>query len=330
MHFARRSLIPDIYLMNTAEKKIKHHAVELGPVPLDRDDLPTVFRDPSSRAVVVFASELLACGGEEKTVELPACAATCSASKWLLDTGAAVHHVPKHTVHANEIFESDKVVRLRTANGIIETRDRVYVEVPGLDFRIEAVVLPKGEAALSVGRLIMQGFDFHWDQYDAVPVVHNPSGKQVLVWTEHHTPYVSGIDFQPIAVPALTGTADSDGVGLVPPAPEDSPPPQPPRAEPATVVDADDDPYAEDEVVDVRPKDRGPMSLSHMMTHYPFHPDCEVCVRANKKRRSHRRTNTARDNTPGSQHKNVVFSVSGGGGFLFPFSGRCTLVCSCV
>ena len=51
-------------------------------------------------------------------------------------------------------------MRLRTANGIIETFERAWVEVPGLDFRVEAVVLPKGEPALSVGRLIMDGASF--------------------------------------------------------------------------------------------------------------------------------------------------------------------------
>ena len=104
---------------------------------------------------------------------------------------------------------------------------------------------------------------------------------------------MSGDAFQPIDAPALPGIPAEDGDGSVPPEPlaeaaPDGAPPVPPPPEPF-------DDYGEDEAVDVRAKDRDPKSLSHLMTHFPFNPLCEVCVRANKNRVAHRRRKLERE-----------------------------------
>jgi len=288
-HFLRRSDVPEIHSHTSAERqKASTFTMNLGPVPLNRRDLDTVFGNPEARAVMVFASEIVG----SKDIPVHTCnasAAICQVNKWLLDTGAGQHLVPKKCVPQGAIFQSSKIMRLRTANGVIETSDRCWVEVPGLDHHVEAIVLPHGEAALSVGRLIMQGFGFRWDPEDLIPIMSTKEGKKAFVWCEHHTPYVSGDAFLTIDdTPANTGVVIPEGACLVPPGPvnaSEKPTPDQQVPPPPAPLDA----YEEEEDVDVRPKDRDPLSLSHLMTHFPFNPKCEICVRSNKKRAAHKR-----------------------------------------
>ena len=72
-------------------------------------------------------------------------------------------------------------MRLNTANGTVLTKDRTYVEVPGLDWKVEAIVLSEGEPALSVGKLIKQGFSFIWKANEVAPIVFNPVGHRIFV-----------------------------------------------------------------------------------------------------------------------------------------------------
>ena len=49
--------------------------------------------------------------------------------------------------------------------------------------------------------------------------------------------------------------------------------------------------YRDEPDDDIKEKDKDPKSVMHQMTHFPFNPKCEVCVRANKRRKTHRRKN---------------------------------------
>ena len=78
-------------------------------------------------------------------------------------SGAGAHLVARSAVHARDIMQSQKAVHLRSANGKLDIFDRAYIYVPGLDVKVEAVVLPYGTCALSMGKLIAQGYSFSWE-----------------------------------------------------------------------------------------------------------------------------------------------------------------------
>ena len=107
-HFLRRTDVPEIHSHTTAERrKANTFTMDLGPVPLNRRDLDTVFGDPDARAVMVFSSEIVG----SKDIPVHTCnasAAICQVNKWLLDTGAGQHLVPKKCVPQGAIFQAAK------------------------------------------------------------------------------------------------------------------------------------------------------------------------------------------------------------------------------
>ena len=93
-------------------------------------------------------------GGDTKQ---KAMAAIVNSEKWLLDSGAGVHFMPKACVKG-DTYEAAHGLHLQTACGPIKTKERAYVYIPCLEFRVEAVIVPGKCCALSLGMLVRSGF----------------------------------------------------------------------------------------------------------------------------------------------------------------------------
>ena len=78
--------------------------------------------------------------------------------RWLLDTGASQHMVPRHSVRQDDLYKATKPILIKTANGIVEVKKRAQVYIPTLGVRVEAIVLQSTPPALSIGRLVDLGF----------------------------------------------------------------------------------------------------------------------------------------------------------------------------
>ena len=84
--------------------------------------------------------------------------------------------------NAKNVYKSSRTIRLNTANGKADCNECVWLRIPSLDRNIEAVVVPKCPRALSLGRLIEDGFNFEWKNGTSAPVMKNPDGQTVNVW----------------------------------------------------------------------------------------------------------------------------------------------------
>ena len=234
--------------------------------------------------------------------------------EWLIDSGAGVHLCPKELVTDDNRFRSKEPITLETANGRFSTDERAWMYVPGLHLKVECVVLENGCCALSLGKLVKQGCHFEWKPGHEVPTILNPAGEEAFVWRDRNCPYINGIDYPTGTAAAATvqsGSSDADtqGVGSVPhvplggdPASRDDgyesegdtvPPPPVPRMpdfvghQPRDGGNPYDEPPLAD--IDMPESDKDHMSTQHLLTHFPYNPKCEVCVRANKRRKTHRR-----------------------------------------
>ena len=95
--------------------------------------------------------------------------------EWIVDSGAGYHLVPVQMVDPELICQSDRKVRVHTANGQVVITDRAWVPVPGLGISLECLVLPEGKsAAISLRRLVLQGFDVRWED-------ENPPGYHIPI-----------------------------------------------------------------------------------------------------------------------------------------------------
>ena len=186
---------------------------------------------------------------------------------------------------------------LRTANGKTSTRGVAHMVVDGSEGLIEAHVLESTPSLLSLGkRCLEHGYRFVWEPF-AEPKFYDPHGTPVPIEVIHNIPYLYPSEItvvsnksrqQPLysALPATVmlhdkvvgcgessgsrgpGTAPSSSSRDVPPDPpvvEEAPPP--PEAE-----------HREDRVK--RDLKMEAKSLSHLMTHLPKNPHCEICQRA--------------------------------------------------
>ena len=90
-------------------------------------------RPPSpTRTGESVSSEVVAMNGPEAKVV-----------KWIMDTGASNHMISKAACSGLHVYNSSKLIAIATANGLVETRERVYVPIPSLGVSVEAIVLPK-------------------------------------------------------------------------------------------------------------------------------------------------------------------------------------------
>ena len=107
----------------------------------------------------------------ENSDELGAFIATPAQHKWLSDSGAGVHIVGKQLLgsEAKIVYKSSRTIRLNTANGKVDCNECVWLRIPSLDRNIEAVVVPKGPRALSLGRLVEDGFELEWKDGTSPP-----------------------------------------------------------------------------------------------------------------------------------------------------------------
>ena len=124
--------------------------------------------------------------------------------RWLLDTGASQHMVPRSAVRTEDLYPTGKPFSIRTANGTIVVKDNAQVYVPALDTRVEAIVLASTPPALSIGMLADMGFSFAWLAHEKDPVL-SFNGEPVPLWTAHHNPYVDHDEVFRIAAPGGAG-----------------------------------------------------------------------------------------------------------------------------
>ena len=151
--------------------------------------------------------------------------------------------------------------------------------------------------------MITQGCRFEWNLAHTVPTIITPDGIDVFVRCEGNCPYISDTSYPTGSAAAAGVTSDEETFGDCSvhlgddPEAEVSegecmpPPPVPDFPDVRSDTEGDrgnyDEPPPED--VDIPTKDRDPFSTQHQLTHFPYNPKCDVCVRANKRRKIHRR-----------------------------------------
>ena len=122
----------------TARRTVRER-IARGPVPWpdyvhsDRVTLTTDSRAPSPEARPVDVS-----------MNYVYAAAVAKAIKWIVDSGASNHMISRKDIHNcgnGQIFHSTKAVPIATANGVVETTERVYVAIPTLGISVEAIVM---------------------------------------------------------------------------------------------------------------------------------------------------------------------------------------------
>ena len=186
---------------------------------------------------------------------------------------------------------------LRTANGKTSTRGVAHMIVDGVEELIEAHVLESTPSLLSLGkRCLEHGYRFVWQPF-AEPKFYDPHGTPVRIEVINNIPYLFPSETTVVsnkyrqqhlysALPAAvmlhdqvvapgessgsggSGAASSSSSGDAPPDPPiDEEVPPPPEAE-----------HREDRVK--RDLKMEAKSLSHLMTHLPKNPRCEICQRA--------------------------------------------------
>ncbi len=77
--------------------------------------------------------------------------------KWISASGASHPRIPRQNV-SRGIYVSGTPVKLATENGVVVSYDRVVIQIPLLGDGVEAAVLDSTAPALSLCRLIMDGF----------------------------------------------------------------------------------------------------------------------------------------------------------------------------
>ena len=124
--------------------------------------------------------------------------------------------MPKACVKG-DTYEATHGLHLQTACGPIKTKERAYVYIPCLEFRVEAVIVPGKCCALSLGMLIGSGFSFEWDPQDEyAPKLTTPQGKSVFVWCEGQTPYISALEYDEGAPAAAAVLEDDEAIPGLP------------------------------------------------------------------------------------------------------------------
>ena len=120
-------------------------------------------------------------GGYEST-SAPSHAFTVK--QWIVDSGASWDLVSRHHLDANEIGtieETDQVKHFETANGIINTGEKIRLSInhKGNALAADPYVLDDCPAVLSLGQRVQNGYEFHWIPGEN-PVLIAPNGNRIV------------------------------------------------------------------------------------------------------------------------------------------------------
>ena len=114
-------------------------------------------------------------------------------SRWIVDTGSALHLVSKKDVKPWSMamaHNSEYPVMLNTANGVIEGDREVPMQLLALGSEISPTLLDSTPAVLSVGKLCMEeGYDFIWRKYKT-PYMTTPEGKKLTLQVDQNVPFL--------------------------------------------------------------------------------------------------------------------------------------------
>ena len=195
--------------------------------------------------------------------------------EWIVDTGAS-----RHLVNKSEIVDPDNRVRkianpsyVSSANGIIALDEELEVCIPSL---AEVVACNTKEAtanALSLGRLILDhGFRFIWEAGEH-PLLFAPDGREVTMFLSNYVPMIRHVGALEHAMANLE-TASTNTGGDVDTASIGSAATELPDLE-EVISDSDEEvckPTTKLSLLDQ------PKLGSHLLTHKPYNPQCEICV----------------------------------------------------
>ena len=102
---------------------------------------------------------------------------------WLLDSGSTFDLIDRDRLgekQLGKIQKSATATSMLTANGSVESNDRISLHCGTEKQKFEAIVLEKSPYVLSMGRrCLKEGFGFHWEPYKR-PYLISPSGKELL------------------------------------------------------------------------------------------------------------------------------------------------------
>ena len=217
----------------------------------------------------------------------------------MLDSGCGIDLIGYSDLSSDECSMISDVAKLtlRTANGKTSTRGVAHMIVDGIEELIEAHVLESTPSLLSLGaRCLEHGYRFVWEPF-AEPKFYDPHGTPVRIEVINNIPYlipsettvVSNKYRQQPLYSALSATvmlrdkvvapgesSGSGGSGAEPSSSSRGAPPAPPVEE--EVPPPPDAEHREDSAK--RDLKMEAKSLSHLLTHLPKNPHCEICQRA--------------------------------------------------
>ena len=129
---------------------------------------------------------------------------TTGPTSWLVDSGAAVDLVRSRDIPAEMspmYGMAERPISLSTANGLIESKETVALQIPSIGETIDAYVVEDTPPVLSLGRMCMKmGYSFRWDK-GVNPILITPSGKEIELSLSHHCPYLE--NGRPDSLPAV-------------------------------------------------------------------------------------------------------------------------------
>ena len=225
--------------------------------------------------------------------------------KIIADTGTGVHLVGMKHVRPKDrgkVFTDDDAIQLSTANGKVSVHQKIRLFNDKLGENFDAVVLDKTPAALSVGRLCMDGdWELVW-RNKTFPYLKKPGKRVIRLPVHNYVPYIA-TNNKFSALMAGTDVESSSSSDLS----EDDGSPSKKEEEAAKLFGDDDEDEVDAESMEVNvskhnieepiPKgvegrlnlENQSLSVSHLMTHLPKNPHCAACQRAKREFKPARR-----------------------------------------
>ena len=224
--------------------------------------------------------------------------------EWCLDTGSENHLVDQASIDpqdlADRAYETQRPLRLATANGEIVAKTRIDHHLDKVNLTINPLVLQSTVNAISVGRLVIDnGMTFHWDTHGAhlmdnqghriecvirgyVPMLRDEGSSDCNEHSAMRTSAMPGVDASGqegdlpsehapgVADPEIMDEASGQASG------EPAEVPNHQEAEPGG------------ESLELRLREEA-ASQEHSLTHRPKNPYCPWCMRAKVHKRQARR-----------------------------------------
>jgi len=113
---------------------------------------------------------------------------------WIMDTGASADCMGKQGLIDSQLGRKEEAVEtmcMNTANGMIEAKEVININMTPLQEKIKPYVLRGSPDLLTVGRRCRAlGFDFHWPPFSTEPVLTRPDGKRIKLVSINDVPYL--------------------------------------------------------------------------------------------------------------------------------------------